>query len=167
MCDFLAIKEATNSERGVTSTTTRAIETFIDSINSSVPTIVTMPVKSWVKPWSNPSDIKSISFTTLFIISPWGLLSIYLKGTSFILLKAVVRKSLTVFWVTIFVHKLINHWNKAPKIIVAIRITIIFKIPLKSTLFGPIIKSIPLPIKTGPSNVNVTEKRAQIKAVTK
>ena len=54
---FLAIKDETSIDKGVTTTTSKAILASIKSINSKVPNIVIMPVKSWVKPSKSPSAI--------------------------------------------------------------------------------------------------------------
>ena len=52
---LLAIKFATRKETGVISTTTNVIITFTDNMKQKVPTIVAIPVKSWVKPIRRPS----------------------------------------------------------------------------------------------------------------
>ena len=52
---LFAIKFATRNETGVISTTTNVIVTLTDSIKQNVPTIVAIPVKSWVNPISSPS----------------------------------------------------------------------------------------------------------------
>ena len=52
---FLAMKEAATSERGVMTTTAVAMIQLTEYIKPSVPRMVKMPVKSWVKPISRPS----------------------------------------------------------------------------------------------------------------
>ena len=46
---------ATRKDTGVMTTTASVIFTLTDSMNASVPTMVTTPLKSWVNPISNPS----------------------------------------------------------------------------------------------------------------
>ena len=64
------MKRATKRDNGVMNTTTRVIRTFMESINPSVPIIVTSPVNSCAKPISRPSETFSISETSRLIISP-------------------------------------------------------------------------------------------------
>ena len=77
-------------------TTTIAILKSIESINISVPIIITTPEKSCVTPCSNPSPTASISFITRLIKSPCGCPSIYLRGTSLNFAKISRLISLTV-----------------------------------------------------------------------
>ena len=64
------MKLATNSDTGVMTTTTSVITGFIHSMNSSVPTMVSTPVKNCVKPMSRPSANWSTSAIMRLTISP-------------------------------------------------------------------------------------------------
>ena len=70
------MKRATNSDSGVTATTTRAIIAFCENMKASVINIVSTPENSWVKPISRPSANWSASAMTRLTISPWGWASI-------------------------------------------------------------------------------------------
>ena len=90
-----AIKFATRKDTGVISTTTNVIDTFTDSMNPKVPTMVATPVKSWVNPISSPSANWSTSAITRLTISPLEWLSIYLSGRISILRNASFLMSRT------------------------------------------------------------------------
>ena len=66
-----ATKLATSSEMGVTRMTISVMRTFSPNMKISVPTMVTAPENSCVKPMSRPSEIWSTSVTTRLITSPW------------------------------------------------------------------------------------------------
>ena len=63
---------ATNSESGVTTTTTTAMPACMKNMNPSVPNMVSTPVNSCVKPISRPSANASASAMTRLTISPCG-----------------------------------------------------------------------------------------------
>ena len=67
---LVAMNLATKNDTGVMHTTTRAMGTLVTSMNTSVPPMVSTPVKSWVKPMSRPSAKVSTSATTRLTISP-------------------------------------------------------------------------------------------------
>ena len=75
------MKFATNSDNGVTNTTSSVILTLMTAINPIVPKIVTMPVNSCVNPINSPSATCSASTATRLRISPCGIVSIKRKGT--------------------------------------------------------------------------------------
>ena len=56
-------------------TTTSEMNTFSRNMNSKVPTMVSTPVNSWVKPISSPSAKVSTSATIRLTMSPAGWLS--------------------------------------------------------------------------------------------
>ena len=86
---------ATSNERGVSTTTISAVNTFILSINTRVPSIVAIPVKLWVNPSKSPSENWSASAITLLTISPVECESKKLRGSLSILLRASFLISLT------------------------------------------------------------------------
>ena len=90
------MKEATNRDRGVSTKTSSATQTLAMSMNTKVPTMVTMPVNSWVKPWSRPSETWSMSLTTRLMKSPWAVWSMYRRGTPFNFWNSWIRRSFTV-----------------------------------------------------------------------
>ena len=57
------MKEATNSDSGVMKITTSATEGLTVSMMISVPRMVRMPVKNWLKPRRSPSVNWSTSLT--------------------------------------------------------------------------------------------------------
>ena len=67
-----AMNLAINRERGVSTTTVKAIHHWSRSMKYSVPAMVTTPVNSWVKPSSRPSAKVSASAMMRETISPWG-----------------------------------------------------------------------------------------------
>ena len=69
------MNRATNSDSGVTPTTTSVISALWVNMNASVNRIVSTPVNSWVKPISRPSANWSASAITRLTVSPWGWLS--------------------------------------------------------------------------------------------
>ena len=90
------MKLATKRESGVTNTTTRLMPGLSSSMKNSVPRMVTMPVKAWVKPVSKPSEMRSISVVIRLRMSPWGVESIVLRGRSETTSMARMRMSRTV-----------------------------------------------------------------------
>ena len=69
------MNRATNSDSGVTPTTTSVISAFWVNMKASVNSIVSTPENSWVKPISRPSANWSASAITRLTVSPWGWLS--------------------------------------------------------------------------------------------
>ena len=74
------MNRATNSDSGVTPTTTSAINQLFRNMKPSVTSMVSAPVNSWVKPISNPSANWSASAITRLTVSPWGWVSMYESG---------------------------------------------------------------------------------------
>ena len=89
-------------ESGVASTTTIAMGTETESMNTNVPAMVTMPLNSWLRPWSRPSPIWSTSFTTREMRSPCGWASMKEMGIRLILSLAATRMSRTHRYVSWF-----------------------------------------------------------------
>ena len=69
-CVRLAMKRATKSESGVSITTASVIGAFTLSMNMSVHIMVSIPVKSWLKPSSSPSANWSTSAIMRLTVSP-------------------------------------------------------------------------------------------------
>ncbi len=61
---------ATKKDTGVMQITTRAMGTLVISMKIKVPSMVSTPVNSWVKPMSRPSAKVSTSAITRLTISP-------------------------------------------------------------------------------------------------
>ena len=66
------MKRAVNSDSGVSTTTTSVMRQSSESMNKSVPRIVSTPVKSCAKPMSRPSAKVSASAITRLTSSPAG-----------------------------------------------------------------------------------------------
>ena len=64
------MNRATNSDSGVTPTTTSVMGTFWVNMNASVKSMVSTPENSWVKPISSPSASWSASAMTRLTVSP-------------------------------------------------------------------------------------------------
>ena len=75
------MNRATRKLRGVSSTTSREIRTFLENMNTSVTPSVITPENSWVKPSSSPSDSTSVSVITRLTISPELCRSRYERGS--------------------------------------------------------------------------------------
>ena len=74
------MKAATTRDTGVITTTTAVMTTLTLSMNTSVPTMVSTPLNSWVKPMSRPSANWSTSAMTRLTTSPVGWPSRYFRG---------------------------------------------------------------------------------------
>ena len=61
---------ATKKLNGVRTITRRVIQTFLENMKIRVPTMVTIPENSWVKPRRRPSERISVSAMTRLMISP-------------------------------------------------------------------------------------------------
>ena len=73
--------------------TMRAISQRMASMMPRTPTIVSTPVKSWVKPNKSPSETFSASETMTLATSPYGRLSMYFRGSFSTFLKASLRRA--------------------------------------------------------------------------
>ena len=110
---LLAIKFEITNESGVATTTTRVIQTLIESIKPSVPRMVTIPVKNWVKPIKRPSANWSTSAITRETISPVGWESRYDTGSVSIFVNALSLMSRITLKVILLLHTFMSHCASA------------------------------------------------------
>ena len=132
------------------------ILTLIESINANVPAIVTTPVNSCENPIKSPSENCSTSVMILLIVSPYGWLSTYFKGSFCRCSNAFIRTSFTTRYVIWLLHRFISHCATLVTPMITASFTSICRIFPKSTCPFPTIKSTASPIKIGAYKVKPT-----------
>ena len=143
------MKLATNSDRGVITTTASAMSAFSLNMNTSVPSIVMTPVKSCVNPRSRPSANVSTSAMTRLTISPDGFESIYASGSIWSFANAALRISRTTSKVMRLLTVLMSHWSRAVARIITPVLVSIGIIAAKSTFPASTMQSIASPTSIG------------------
>lgn len=144
----LCYKRSDKNERGVSTTTASVIYQFIVNINISVPSIVTMPENIWVNPCKRPVETISMSVTTVFIMSPCAVESIYESGT-FVSFQRPRFSFLNGFNESLFELYVIIHWKSAETTMHIARTAPTLKSLAKSTSPLAVMQSTPLPMRMG------------------